>query len=255
MKKNTMLTLDEKLIETAKTLGINLSGVAEKAIRQELKEKLRPSGKERVHFPRTEKLIVKNIGPFEGEKEIGFTSGFNLIIGANASGKSTLIECLRAGYSGIEPPSRNQFAEEDEESWIRVIPEKGMIEKGPGTGQGVALVRGKDDVIKKLNSEDDTQLTDELKDHLERFEDADLRSLSQGERELRELISQLMATWRTECYVNDKNLVNLDIDKIRMVMGFLGKDDRQTIFTLNREMEFEIEGKCNLIRLDPPEGI
>jgi len=251
MKKDTMLTLDERVTEAAKSLGLNLSDIAERALKEELKANLRPSGEEMIHFPVTKKLRLKNIGPFEGEREFEFSPGFNLIVGPNASGKSTLIDCLRTGYAGVEPPGRNRFVEESEESWVKIEPRNGEIERKVVNGQGEGIAGTGGYLSECIEKDRELEMPEGLKELLNRYDRSPSeRGLSAGERELREILGQVMATRENECYVRDDGLGYLDLEMVEMMLKFLPEMDVQMIFTFIREPDFEIGSEYNVIGLE-----
>jgi len=121
-KKNTLLYLDEELVQLAKGFEINMSEVAEVAIREKvfplmsaggrallfdlLLEDLKKNG-ECFTLPCAVKGVrLKNVGPLE-ELDAKFVRGVNLVLGGNASGKSSLICAIACamGQSVWRPPS------------------------------------------------------------------------------------------------------------------------------------------------------
>jgi len=227
MRKNTMLTVEESVTDTAKNLGVNLSQVAEKAIRERIKEILRPRGQGIVQIPQTEKLVLKDVGPFQAKKEFEFSSGVNIIIGPNASGKTTIIDSLRAAYGDEKPPTKNQFVDEDEESWIRIVPKAGAIKRNLGDENEMSFLQ--EDNFESLDLERFEGLTEDVKDRLEsRVHES---ALSEGDKIFKEIILQSMATRPNECYLRDGVLVRMDIEMKRMVLEFLHEQEFQVILT------------------------
>ena len=116
-KKNTLLYLDEKIVKEAKRYGINISQVAEAAIRNKMfpnlstgerilmdipgyLEDLKKEG--RCFFlPKTiEEVSFKNIGVLD-DNQLKFKEGLNFIKGESASGKTTLIRAIAIAF-GLE---------------------------------------------------------------------------------------------------------------------------------------------------------
>ena len=56
-----------------------------------------------------EKLVIRGIRSYsgKGDEEITFAKPLTLIVGANGSGKTTIIECLRYSLTGELPPGSN----------------------------------------------------------------------------------------------------------------------------------------------------
>jgi len=227
MRKNTMLTLEESVTETAKTVGMNLSQVAEKAIKDRIQEILRPRGQGIVQIPRAKKVVLKNVGPFQGEREFEFSSGMNIIVGPNASGKTTIIDSLRTTYGDEKPPTKNQSVEEEDESWIRVVPLDGSIKRNIGDEDEISFPRR--DTSERLDLDGFEGLTEDVKNRLESR--VDERSLSEGDRVLKEIILQSMATRPNECYLRDGMLAMLDTEMKEMVLDFLYEQEFQVILT------------------------
>jgi hypothetical protein len=112
-KKNTLLYLDEKLVKLAKKHNLNMSHLAEAAIRSQLLPIL--SVRERqldfhqhlkdlkeegycYELPQTIRAIkLKNMGPIE-KLELNLVKGVNVILGPNASGKSIIIRAIANAF-------------------------------------------------------------------------------------------------------------------------------------------------------------
>jgi len=227
MRKNTMLTLEESVTETAKTVGINLSQVAEKAIKERMQEILRPRGQGSVQVPQTEKVVLKNVGPFQGERGFEFSSGVNIIVGPNASGKTTIIDSLRAAYGDENPPTKNDQVRQEEESWIRVVPVNGAIERGIGNEDEISFPQG--ETFERFDLDRFEGLTEDVKEGLESSEDE--RALSEGDRVLKEIVLQSMATRPNECYLRDGPLAILDMEMKNMILDYLHEQEFQVILT------------------------
>ncbi len=113
MKKNTLLYLDSRLVAKAKQYNLNLSKITEDAVKSHLfpmlsiREKaetdfwdyLKKLEKDKYVFflPfRIKRMLLANIGPIKNI-DIDFKR-FNLIIGNNASGKTTLIRSIAYAF-------------------------------------------------------------------------------------------------------------------------------------------------------------
>lgn len=109
MKKNTLLYLDAELVRLAKKLDVNISEIAEAALRDKLLpylsagsrtllfgqhlEDLKAMGRCYVLPFALKSLRLKNVGVLK-EFDAKFTRGINLILGGTASGKSTVIRAI-----------------------------------------------------------------------------------------------------------------------------------------------------------------
>ena len=113
-KKNTLLYLDQYLVEKAKKKNINISRVAEDALRNALDEKRPVTVKdilrrilreepgnhisrfgERYFLPfQIESLKLNNIGPFEKFEASFSPDTLNIIYGPNGSGKSIILRSI-----------------------------------------------------------------------------------------------------------------------------------------------------------------
>lgn len=118
-KKNTLLYLDESLVSSAKQHNLNLSEVAEAAIRSQLAPQLSQRELQldfRQHLddlkkqgqcyilPQMIKTIkIENIGPIE-KLELNFAKGINIVIGRNATGKTALIKTLAYAFGVLSSP-------------------------------------------------------------------------------------------------------------------------------------------------------
>lgn len=114
MKKNTLLYLDRILVEKAKKANLNISKLAEQKIREELN--LQEQGKDAyfmglldsIQFTRyaakkVESIRIHHYGEPKA-KNVTFSKRMNLIIGPNASGKTRLLNALRALQEPIKKP-------------------------------------------------------------------------------------------------------------------------------------------------------
>lgn len=236
-----MLTLEKELVENAKVLGLNLSQISEQAIEKRVEERLRPRGGKLVQIPKTQKITLKNIGPFRDEKVIEFSPGINIIVGPSGSGKTTVLNSLRSAYSDYLPPAKHIDASKNEESYVKVEPEKGRIKKGGGVTleKGVDIERDNskaDSSGLKLSSRTGFDSIDEIGDKIERYlEMFDERSEgvpSAGNKAFREILFQFIKTRSTECYIKDDALSLLD-QKAREIMMdiFVEEKEKQVIIT------------------------
>lgn len=102
MKKNTLLTLDSSLVELAKARGINISGLVDGLLAsmllgegdpQNMLKALEEMNDARYFGFSINSLELKNVGPIRdfGAK---FPKGVSLIVGPNASGKTTIHKCI-----------------------------------------------------------------------------------------------------------------------------------------------------------------
>jgi len=113
MKKNTLLYLDADLVERAKRENINISRLAEDALKEALKiavprtareyllKVLADAGREQAFYGEAyllpfqiESLKLENVGPFQ-DFEAKFRKGaLNVIYGPCGSGKSTIVRSI-----------------------------------------------------------------------------------------------------------------------------------------------------------------
>lgn len=108
-KKNTLLYLDENLVQQAKAQGLNLSEVAENAIRYELileRVRFKPDKAleeaKKLYIPiRIKSFSVKKLGPIEEfSSRVDKTA---ILVGPNGSGKTLLLKKLYGCYIDPEP--------------------------------------------------------------------------------------------------------------------------------------------------------
>lgn len=117
MKKNTLLYLDADLVERAKKENINISKLAEDALKEALKitvprtareyllRVLADAGRELAFYGEVyllplqiESIKLENVGPFQ-EFEVKFRKdGINVIYGLCGSGKSTIIRSILLAF-------------------------------------------------------------------------------------------------------------------------------------------------------------
>jgi len=117
MKKNTLLYLDSDLVERAKRENINISRLAEDALREVLKiavprtareylqRVLADAGRELAFYGEAylipfqiESLRLENVGPFE-EFEVKFSrDAINVIYGSSGSGKSIIVRSILLAF-------------------------------------------------------------------------------------------------------------------------------------------------------------
>ena len=106
MKKNTLLYLDQTLVKAAKKANLNISQITEKAIRRTLRQEPKNQEEKFKQFLEDEdytnyahyKMDALRMD-FSGKqkyKKMTFAKGINLIIGPNASGKTTICQTIRA---------------------------------------------------------------------------------------------------------------------------------------------------------------
>ena len=114
-KKNTLLYLDSHLVDLAKKYNINISKITEDAIKSNLflsKEgetwdyeeymELLCEKEECFFLPfQIKEVYLSNIGVFE-DKKIKFKEGMNLVIGENATGKTTLLRAIAESFGVIK---------------------------------------------------------------------------------------------------------------------------------------------------------
>ena len=175
---------------------------------------LRPRGDERAQIPRTEKIVINNIGPFEGRTEIAFTPGINLIVGPCGSGRTTVIRCLRAAYEGgVAPITKNIQGEG--KAWYQVIPAKCEIQDQNGNRMEGFL--------------DEEKMTGRIKQFMDNL--PGYEKLSTGQKVLTDLVYMAMATRETECLLGDEIFSALDTMTLESAFEFLKKQDFQMIFT------------------------
>jgi hypothetical protein len=172
MKKNTLLYLDEHLVRQAKNYDINLSKVAEQAIKSELaqhrpfvfdaKEHLKSLTCYFLPF-RIELLDIKNIGPIK-KRSMEFSS-LNIILGKNASGKSILLSAINHVATRAAIDGDRFFSNMD--AWsirIKKADERNILYAGARnpipTSHGCLLV---DDAFERLGRDYHVMFMDYLK--------------------------------------------------------------------------------------------
>jgi len=169
-KKDTILHLDEDVVERARELDLDLSEIAENAIRMELKvhshgkyfdppqllEDMRRKGLVYKIPLRVERLGISDLGPFKSI-ETRFKDK-NIILGSTATGKTTMINAIKMFFdnssdlmggldikiSGVEPKI-NLIFEEGQSSVSNDILKHGINE-----GDGCLLL---DDCVETLSME------------------------------------------------------------------------------------------------------
>ena len=112
-KKNTLLYLDEKVVMAAKRFGLNLSEVAEVALREKLSP-LMSAGARQLEFDKhledlredgvcfelpfeLDGIEIRNVGPIDEFKE-KFKPGINVVLGSNGSGKSMMFGAIALAF-------------------------------------------------------------------------------------------------------------------------------------------------------------
>jgi len=117
-KKNTLLYLDENLVRRAKKFGLNLSEVAEAALRERLLPLL-STGELQLDFDQhlkdlkeegdcyelpieLEGIGLKNVGPLN-KLEVKFKRDINVILGPAGSGKSIMIRAIARAFGQRHP--------------------------------------------------------------------------------------------------------------------------------------------------------
>jgi hypothetical protein len=142
-KKNTLLYLDENLVSLAKKHDLNMSEVAEAAIRSRLYTTL-ALGERALDFPQylddlkkqglcylitqtIESVTIENVGPIE-KLVLSFDKGLNVVVGPNGSGKTALVETLAYafGVTNSREPHYSLTREKDIGT-VRVKPYLGEI--------------------------------------------------------------------------------------------------------------------------------
>jgi len=117
MKKNTLLYLDSDLIERAKTENINISRLAEDALREALKitvprtareylqRVLGDAGREWAFYGEAylipfqiESLKLENVGSFEKFEAKFSRNALNVIYGSSGSGKSIIVRSILLAF-------------------------------------------------------------------------------------------------------------------------------------------------------------
>jgi len=103
----------------------------------------------------------------------------------------------------------------------------GAIKRGIGDEDEISFLQ--EDASERPDPERFEGLTEDVKERLESSEDE--RSLSEGDRVLKEIILQSMATRPNECYLRDGVLAMLDTEMKEMVLDFLHEQEFQVILT------------------------
>jgi len=81
-----------------------------------------------IRVPRTEKLVIKDVGPFKGKNTFEFESNVNLVVGSSDVCE-ILLNCLRSCYTNVFPPVGRGAFPVDEKIYVRGFPVDGKIEK------------------------------------------------------------------------------------------------------------------------------
>lgn len=141
-KKNTLLYLDENLVKAAKRFGVNMSEITEEALREKLYPHM--SGGERQMFfdqhlvnlwveercwelpIELDSVELKNVGPID-EFKARFTSGINVVVGPNGSGKTMMFRAIT-----------HVFGQPTESKWERIV----LLKHGKKSGEIKIKLRG-----------------------------------------------------------------------------------------------------------------
>ncbi|MFW5928263.1 MAG: hypothetical protein ACOCSL_03585 [Thermoplasmatota archaeon] len=108
-----------------------------------------------------------------------------------------------------------------------------------------------DYLLERIENDLSVEMPEGLKKRLTRYDrPPSERGLSTGERKLREILGQIIATRGNECYVNDNGLGYLDFEIVEDMLKFLPRTNIQMIFTISKEPDFEIESDYNVIKLE-----
>lgn len=198
-KKNTLLYLDEELVETAKRLGLNLSNITESAIKSAVFPQLSEGERRLIDFEgyledlkkqkrcfslpfQIKKLELENIGPIRNF-ETAFDS-FNFVVGPNASGKTTLIRSITYAC-GFDEAFGEVKRESKKDPIITRGEEKGEISVTPALERKLTVKLGKGS---EKNVKSGCLLFD---DPLTRF---DRGQAQEAIQHLKELSHQIIAT-------------------------------------------------------------
>ncbi|MHA1756013.1 MAG: AAA family ATPase [Promethearchaeota archaeon] len=184
MKKNTLLTLDSDLVNYAKRMKVNISELAENA----LKKKLIPvmsSGERMIlniesylkemedmnycfflPFP-IKKLELKNVGPISS-LSANFSKGINIIKGDNGSGKTILLRAIAMAFDKFRPEREIMLKRDEKEGYLKIStyehePQLKFDEKNKkGTFKTGCLLL--DDGVGRLNPEKYKPFIEKLKE-------------------------------------------------------------------------------------------
>ncbi|RLJ01954.1 MAG: hypothetical protein DRP11_03640 [Candidatus Aenigmatarchaeota archaeon] len=140
-KKNTLLYLDEDLVRMAKRMKVNISELAENALREKLLPLLSSSDRilfdidsylnelEKLgdcfflSFP-VKKVELKNIGPLDSFSS-DFSSGINIIKGPAGSGKTTLLRSIVRVFGISAPGGTVTLKDGKSRGYIKVLVREG----------------------------------------------------------------------------------------------------------------------------------
>ena len=135
-KKNTLLYLQEDLVELAKRMNLNISELAEAALREELLPMLSAGSRILVHIElylkdlaktghcfflplAVKRLEMKNIGPI-GSISMDFGPGLNVIKGNCATGKSTILRSMAMAFGVFSPERGHMLSREKGKGHVKI---------------------------------------------------------------------------------------------------------------------------------------
>jgi len=82
-----------------------------------------------IRVPRTERLVIKDVGPFKGKNTFEFESNVNLVVGSS-NVCEIVLNCLRSCYTNAFLAVGREASPVDEKIHVRAFPADGKIEKG-----------------------------------------------------------------------------------------------------------------------------
>jgi hypothetical protein len=186
MKKNTLLYLDSDLVERAKKENINISKLAEDALRQVLnispprtaheyiRRVLADAGDENAFYGEAyllpfqiESLRLENVGPLK-EFEAEFSrDAINVIFGLGGSGKSFIIRSILLAFG-----RRHKYFQTSDggKVTLKLFPDQALVSIITDVGNETNTMRGykcliMDDVFQKVPRDMVPEICEEMKGH------------------------------------------------------------------------------------------
>ena len=148
-KKNTLLTLDRNLVLQAKQQNLNISQIANDALKNKLMadermldwdnylERLDLGGVECFYLPFAIKGVeLKGIGPFKRAR-LNFGSSLNVVFGGNGTGKSTMVRAVAQAFRVLDRRFPVLSSREQKQGEAKILLyDSDLLVKYKSTGRG-----------------------------------------------------------------------------------------------------------------------